>query len=84
VSAAIGGAAATAHIVFEIARPQGNEPTGIDLITFSAPRSMNDTSFETPLVVKPSPELIATRVIQGRSLIRTLALRGGISPALAR
>src|SRR6202012_206449 len=37
---------------FEIATPQGNEPTGIDLITFSAATSMTDTSFETPLVVK--------------------------------
>src|SRR5271166_1050332 len=37
---------------FEIATPQGNEPTGIDLITFSAATSTTDTSFETPLVVK--------------------------------
>src|SRR5262249_45533004 len=35
---------------FEIATPQGNEPTGIDLITFSAATSMTETSFETPLV----------------------------------
>src|SRR5271154_5790390 len=37
---------------FDIATPQGNEPTGIDLITFSAATSMTDTSFETPLVDK--------------------------------
>src|SRR6185437_2041434 len=37
---------------FEIATPQGNEPTGIDLITFSAATSMTETSFETPLVDK--------------------------------
>src|SRR3984957_2461242 len=37
---------------FEIATPQGNEPTGIDLITFSAATSMTDTSLETPLVDK--------------------------------
>src|SRR5579871_1051355 len=37
---------------FEIATPQGNEPTGIDLITFRAATSMTETSFETPLVVK--------------------------------
>ena len=36
---------------FEIATPQGNEPTGIDLITFSAATSMTEISFETPLVV---------------------------------
>src|SRR6185437_1015188 len=37
---------------FEIATPQGNEPTGIDLITLSAATSMTETSFETPLVDK--------------------------------
>src|SRR5271166_6270425 len=36
---------------FEIATPQGKEPTAIDLMTFSAATSMTDMSFETPLVV---------------------------------
>src|SRR5262245_10794877 len=35
----------------DIAMPQGNSPTWIDLTTLRLATSMTDTSFETPLVV---------------------------------
>src|ERR1700691_1515007 len=49
----LGGRRAPVHCLV-IPTPQGEEPTAIDFKTFSAPTSITDTSFETPLVANSS------------------------------